>query len=73
MQDLKFFIGLVIGLEHKGRPCKMCNSVQQKLGHEKYQISFRRFRDTKGQIKPKADFPVINSPKYEQTNLVFLP
>ena len=28
-QDLKIFIGLVIGLEHKGRPCKMCNSVRQ--------------------------------------------
>ena len=30
-----FFIGLVIGLEHKGRPCKMRDSVQQKLGHTK--------------------------------------
>jgi hypothetical protein len=28
-----FFFGLVVGLEHKGRPCKMCDSVQQKLGH----------------------------------------
>ena len=32
-QDLDFFIGLVIGLEHIGRPCKMCDSVWQKLGH----------------------------------------
>ena len=32
-QDLNFFIGLVIGLEHKGRACKMCESVWQKLGH----------------------------------------
>ena len=29
----KFFLGLVIGLEHKGRSCKMCYSVQPKLGH----------------------------------------
>ena len=34
-QDLNIFIELVIGLEHKGRPCKMCDSVQQKLGHTK--------------------------------------
>ena len=32
-QELFFFIGLVIVLEHKRRPCKMCNSVRQKLGH----------------------------------------
>ena len=32
-RDQIFFIGLVIGLEHKGRPCKMCDSVRQKLGH----------------------------------------
>ena len=24
---------MVICLEHKGRPCKMCDSVRQKLGH----------------------------------------
>ena len=29
----KIFLELVIGLEHKGRPCKMCDSVRQKLGH----------------------------------------
>ena len=29
----KFFIGLVIGLEHRRRSCKMCDSVRQKLGH----------------------------------------
>ena len=28
-----FFIGLVIVLEHKGRPFKMCIFVRQKLGH----------------------------------------
>ena len=29
------FIGLIIGLEHRGRLCKMCDSVRQKLGHTK--------------------------------------
>ena len=28
-------IGQQFGLYPKGRPCKMCNSVQQKLGHTK--------------------------------------
>ena len=32
-QDLKNFIRQVIVLEHKWRPCKMCDSVRQKLGH----------------------------------------
>ena len=32
-QDLKIFIEQVIVLEHKRRPCKMCDSVRQKLGH----------------------------------------
>ena len=31
--DLIFFIGLVIGLEHKGSPCKLCDCLSQKLGH----------------------------------------
>ena len=31
---LKFLsLGLVIGLEHIERACKMCESVRQKLGH----------------------------------------
>ena len=29
----QYLKGLVIDLEHKGRPCKMCDSVRQKLGH----------------------------------------
>ena len=29
----KKIIEQVIVLEHKGRPCKMCHSVRQKLGH----------------------------------------
>ena len=31
--DLIFSIGLVIGLEHKWKACKMCESVQKKFGH----------------------------------------
>ena len=31
-------MGLVIGLEHKGRPYKMCDSVRQKLNHTKGQL-----------------------------------
>ena len=38
-QDLNF-IGLVIGLEHKGRPCKMCDCVRQKLGYTKVQLNW---------------------------------
>ena len=30
---LDLFYGQVIVLEHKGRPCKMCKSVRQELGH----------------------------------------
>ena len=29
----KNFIWQVIVIEHKGRPCKMCDSVRQNLGH----------------------------------------
>ena len=32
-QDLKFFIGQVIVLEHKWMPWNMCDSVRQKLDH----------------------------------------
>ena len=35
-QDLKIFIGLVIGLE----PCKMCDCVRQKLGYTKVQLNW---------------------------------
>ena len=30
-RPISFFIGQVSVLEHKERPCKMCNSVRQKL------------------------------------------
>ena len=39
----KNFIGQVIVLEHKGRPCKMCDSVQQKLGHTKCSVHGNMF------------------------------
>ena len=32
-------MGLVIGLEHKGWPCKMCKSMRQKWDHTNYHLS----------------------------------
>ena len=69
MQDLKNFIGLVIGLEHKGRPCKMCDSVRQKLAHTKVHIKYgavpksRDWQVHKGQLISKGLFGILNSLK----------
>ena len=32
-QDLKKFIKQIIVVDHKGKACKMCDSVRQKFGH----------------------------------------
>ena len=55
-QDLKFFIGLVIVLEHKWRPCKMCDSVRQKLGHTKV---FGKVNYTIAMIKGSFEYKII--------------
>ena len=49
------FFYLVIGLEHKRRPCKMCNSVWQKLGHTKPQV---KLRVSKKATKVWKNFPL---------------
>ena len=63
----KLFIGWVIGLEHKRRPCKMCDSVQQKLVHTKGYISTNMVR-RKDDVYFNEDYDP-NYPQNYKTNI----